>query len=365
VRRDEDERAAPSLVLGVLVAPGLAQDVTERVVEELLEDLREHYGSVDWQIEVTVDRLVSPPALVTEIFDAARRRLLEGDWDLAVAVTDLPLRHNRRPAVRHVSRTHRVALVSLPALGAFSLRPRLRRTLLELVGELVGEAEHEREGPSAGLRRHGAVLRELAMDTAERPGLLGLLFVPAVLAGNLRLLAGMVRANRPWRLAIRLSRALAAAVATAAYGIVSSDVWAISAAMGSWRLALTSALAVAVTAVLIIVAHDLWEQAPDPRVREQVVLFNIATSATVAIGILTLYAALFGLVVAAAALAITPHLLEGTVGHPVDAGDYATLAWFVTSLGTVGGALGAILESDQAVREAAYAASPSDEAEDE
>src|ERR1700759_575456 len=103
--RGGDERAAPALVLGVIVAPGLAQDVTERVVEELLEDLREHYGSVDWQIEFAVDRLVSPPALVTEIFDAARRRLLPGRCDLALAVTDLPLRRNRRPAVWQVSRT--------------------------------------------------------------------------------------------------------------------------------------------------------------------------------------------------------------------------------------------------------------------
>jgi len=47
-------------------------------------------------------------------------------------------------------------------------------------------------------------------------------------------------------------------------------------------------------------------------------------------------------------------VLKGTLGHPVDFGDYARLAWFVSSLATVGGALGAGLESDIAVREAAY-----------
>jgi hypothetical protein len=340
--------------------------VTERIVDELLEDLRERYGSVDWQIQVEVDRLVTPPAPVTEIFEAARRKLLRGDWDLAVAITDLPLRRNRRPAARDISRTHGIGLVSLPALGAFNLRPRLRRALLELVGELVGDADREERGVGRldrlRGRWQGGVLRELAADTAGRPGARGLLFVPAVLAGNVRLLLGMVRANRPWRLAARLSRAFAAAVAAGALGVVSTDVWRISAAMGWWRLAGTSLISVAVTIVLIIASHRLWERAPDPRVREQVVLFNVATVATIAIGILTLSAALFVLVFAGAGLAITPGLLHREVGHPVDAADYAALAWLVTSLATVGGALGAVLESDEAVREAAYTSSSAEEA---
>jgi hypothetical protein len=319
--------------------------VTERIVDELLEDLRERYGSVEWRIQLEEDRLVSPPATLSEIFEAARARLLAEDWDLAVAITDLPLRRNRRPAARQVSRTYGIGLVSLPALGALNLRPRLRRALLELVGELAGDT---------GGEPRSAVLRELAGDTDERPGVLGLLFVPAVLAGNLRLLVGMVRANRPWRFAARLSRALAAAIAAAAYGVVATDVWRLSDAMDWWRLAGASVIAILVTIVITIAAHNLWERAPDPRVREQVVLFNIATTATVAIGILTLSATLFGLVLAGAGLAIAPDFLGNELGHSADVGDYATLAWFVTTLATVGGALGAVLESDEAVREAAY-----------
>jgi hypothetical protein len=42
----------------------------------------------------------------------------------------------------------------------------------------------------------------------------------------------------------------------------------------------------------------------------------------------------------------------------MDAWDYVRLAWLLSTLGTIGGALGATLETDEAVREAAYAHRP-------
>ncbi|TML84589.1 MAG: hypothetical protein E6G08_16845 [Actinobacteria bacterium] len=314
-----------------------------------------------------MDRLVAPPVQTTEIIDAARRKLLDANWDLGVVVTDLPLRVGRRPVSRQVSPTHGIAVVSLPALGALHLAPRLRRTLLELVGELVGDRDGQwgGDGALARLRRRWGrdVLQELATDTADRPGALRFLLIAEVLSSHLRLLLGMVRANRPWRLAARLYRALLAAVVASAYGLVTSDIWRISASAGSTRLALASIASISFTSGAVIVAHGLWERAPDRRLRDQVILFNFATAATVLIGIATLYVALFLLIFAAAELLLSPDALGAGLGHAVGTGDYATLAWFTASLATVGGALGAGLESDEAVREAAYASS-SDSDED-
>ena len=67
-----------------------------------------------------------------------------------------------------------------------------------------------------------------------------------------------------------------------------------------------------------------------------------------------MYAALFALTIAPAALVIDAGVLGDALGHEADVGDYAALAWMASSLATIAGGLGAGLESDEVVREAAY-----------
>jgi hypothetical protein len=62
----------------------------------------------------------------------------------------------------------------------------------------------------------------------------------------------------------------------------------------------------------------------------------------------------FALTIGTAALVIDPEVLGKALGHDASVGDYAALAWMPSSLATIAGGLGAGLESDEAVREAAY-----------
>jgi len=314
----------------VVVAPGIASDVTTGIADDLAADLRRAYDDVAWETELAEDRLVVPPAPLTELVDAARDALLDADWDLAVVVTDLPLRVGGRPVSQHISPTHGIAVVSLPALGPLHLRQRLRRTLVDLIGELIRE--------ETGGDRHA--LRQLATNT-----------------GHIRVILGMIRANRPWRFAAGLYGALVAAIAAAAFGLITSDTWRTSSVMSWPRLLLMAAVAIALTVVSVIARHRLWERAPDPRVRDQVALFNVTTAATVLIGILTLYLVLFVVILVAAELVVPPAAFERALDRPIGQGDYAVLTWFIASIATVAGGLGVALESDEAVREAVYASS--------
>ena len=195
------------------------------------------------------------------------------------------------------------------------------------------------------------MLRELATDTGDRPSIL---YVPALIASHLRLLLGMVRANRPWRLAARLYGALVAALAVGAYGLVASDVWRLSSAAGWWRLLLMCVLSIAGTVAAVIVAHGLWERAPDPRVRGQVALFNVTTTLTVAIGIACLYLALFVLILGAAELLVRPSVFDPVLGHPARHRRLRRPGLVHCLVRNRRRGLGAGLESREAVREAAY-----------
>ena len=345
------------MVLGLVAAPGAPADLAAALLEEVRADLAERFAAVRWQVHLVRDGLVTPPAGDDELVHAARALLLERGWDLAVCLTDLPLQVARRPVLARTSPVHAVAVLSVPALGAANLRRRARTAVLDLVERLLAEPPPP-PGEDAAARAERGVrltrrLRDLSTDADARAGTLR--FGLRVLVGDARLLLGMVRTNRPWRLAAQLSRALVAAVTAGVFALVTSDIWRLADRFGGLRLTAVAVGSVVAISATLVVGAGLWERVRHARAREQVVLFNLATAATVLIGVLALYAALFALSLATALLLVVPSLLEEALGHPATFADYVELAWLTSSLATVGGALGAGLETDEAVRQAAYA----------
>lgn len=353
----EAASATDGVCVGLIAAPGLPADLVPALVADLAHELEREFTAVAWRVVDIVDPLVKAPADADELMQAARGRLLGAGWDLAIVLTDLPLELSRRPVVAHGSAIHGVAVISVPALGPVAVRRRALQTVTRLLGGLLGEpdrAGNNAEDQKARTRRLHRRARQLSQDTRQRPGQNELQFTARVLTGNLRLLLGMVRTNRPWRLAAGLSRALTAAIAAGVFALVTPDIWQLSDAFGWVRLLGVGLVAVLATTTTLIVGAHLWEHAPTPQVRKQVALFNLATTATVTIGVLTFYAALFVLAALAAAILVVPALLADSLGHPIGVSEYLQLAWLTSSLATVGGALGAGLETDDTVREAAY-----------
>jgi hypothetical protein len=346
--------SGPQIVLGLVGAPGVAASLARELAEAGLgEELDRRLPGARWQIEVQEARLVQAPASDAVIVDAARRLLLDRGWDVVVCLTDLPLHVHRRPVVAHANPVQNVAIVSVPAFGALGTRPRIREAIVRLLERLIGfhqrGADTRRDAPKPR-RRSVRRVRELGTDTANG----AFAFTARILSGNLTLLGGMVAANQPWQLSLRLSRALTGAVAVGVFGLVYSDVWRLADAFGWWRLVGTTLLSVGATAATLIVGAELWEHTASPGVRKQVMLFNIATVLTVVIGVTVLYGALYLLALGAAFWFVVPQVFTGAVGHAASLRDYFELAWLTSSLAMIGGALGAALETEDAVRDAAY-----------
>ncbi len=142
--------------------------------------------------------------------------------------------------------------------------------------------------------------------------------VAAVVRGNARLLAGMLRANRPWRLIARLSRALAAAGAALVFALVTAEVWDLAAALSPWRLGALSVISMAAVVVFLILVHGLWKRRPAGGVREQAILFNVATTLTLIIGVASLCCALFVIALGAGELMLDHRVVSRSIGAPCE-----------------------------------------------
>jgi hypothetical protein len=340
-----------AVVVGVLADPEAAPAEIARHLSRTLPGALDRYLETDrgWEVRVRRERLPAGDQGHDAMVSVARERLVDEGWDVAVCVTDLPLRSGEQPLVADLSREHRVAVISLPGLGGMRLRRRVEGIVVHLVAELRGE-DTGIARPDGGAP--GGVSRKLRLVEPDDEDIDVRLVASR---GRARLLVGMVRANRPWRLVFGLTGALVAAFAFGLFWLANGIVWELADSLGAWRLLTIMVVAVGAMVAWLILDHGLWERtsSDEQTDRVQIALFNASTLLTLLVGVSFMYAGLFVVNLAGTALLVTTEVLREHVGI---AGPslYATIAWVATSLATVAGALGSGFESDESVREAAY-----------
>ena len=175
--------------------------------------------------------------------------------------------------------------------------------------------------------------------------------------GRWRLLLGMVLANRPWRLVPGLKSALVAALATGAVATINSTVWLLAASLSWWRLVVATIASVALVVAWLVIDGELWDRPDDdsPQARERSRLYNASTLLTLMAGVAHLLRRPLRGELGVGVLRPRPRCDGRLLSTPrLGYGDLFVLAWFVASAATVGGGLGSGLESDEAIRAAAY-----------
>jgi hypothetical protein len=281
-----------------------------------------------WEIEVVKEPFTIGSEEVDSAVGRLRDQAREHDWDIVVGLTELPLHDgDGRYLLAETDSQQRTAVLSLPALGGLRIHVRAREAVRKLLSDMA-------DSTSTEVRR---------VPVSRR-------------SGRWRLLLGMVLANRPWLLLPGLKSALVAALATGAVATINSTVWLLIGSLSWWRLAIATVASVALVVGWIVIDGELWDR-PDndsAEARERSWLYNTSTLLTLTTGVLICYVALYVVNLVWALLVFDPAVAGGYLGMSFDYGDVFRLTWFVASAATVGGALGTGLESDEAIRAAAY-----------
>src|SRR4051812_47962063 len=108
--RSESAARTKPVTVGVLAAPGVAFELAEEVADKLPQRLEEQFPDVEWRVEGSEAHPAEPSANTQELIDTVRRHLIDRNWQLAIGLTDLPLRSGHRPVTAHASATHGVGL---------------------------------------------------------------------------------------------------------------------------------------------------------------------------------------------------------------------------------------------------------------
>ncbi len=313
------------LQIGLVADPASPTEIAGRMGDLDPPD-REDRGT--WDVEV----LSEPFTTGSEDVDTAVGRLQDQarqhEWDLVIGLTELPLRdHDGRYLLIETDPQRRTAVLSLPALGGIRVHARTRhavRTLVDGMADTDSPDEHRVPLPHR--------------------------------SGRWRLLTGMVLANRPWLLVPGLKSALVAALATGAIATINSTVWLLAGSLSWWRLLVATIASVALVVGWLVVDGELWDRPDDDSAdaKERSRLYNTSTLVTLTTGVLICYLALYVVNLAWALFVLDPAVMRGYLQRPMGYGDIFLLTWFVASAATVGGALGTGLESDEAIRAAAY-----------
>lgn len=245
-----------------------------------------------------------------------------------IGLTELPLHDDDgHPLVIETDPEGRAAVLSLPALGGPGMRAKAQRMVRDLLNGMTESATTNEDRLVLPPRR-----------------------------GRMRLLLGMVLANRPWLLVPGLKSALVAALATGAVATINSTVWLLADSLSWWRLLVATIVSIVLVVAWLVIDGELWDRPADdsPQARQRSSLYNSSTVVTLTVGVLICYVALYVVNLAWAFFVLDPDLMSSSVSTSLGHGDLFVLSWFVASVATVGGGLGSGLESDEAIRAAAY-----------
>ncbi|CAM4333624.1 CopD family protein [Lacicoccus alkaliphilus] len=343
------------MAVGVVSAPGLP----EKLLGDIMESIKDLAGpsideNIDWDINFKTDPLASSAEYILDMFDRLEDFKENNEWDMAIAITDLPSISNNKVVISEFAYDRKVSLMSVPAIGVVRQKKKLETLLthhMETLYHTYSEADTESVQPDF-LNRISEVKAIEEEDDRKR------YILKSTLGGWLRLTAGMTQLNEPLKEFGNFKTIVALAFATGTYISIFRTPWELSLDYSPWRLILLMLIAVAGMVGWLIYAHNLWEMRSS---RNQPVyrrLYNFTTLLTLLTLTIMSYIVV-SLLLTVSILTFVPMGLfetwtDAEVEYDVDWYDYLDLIWFAASAGILAGAFGSTVEEEEKVRNITY-----------
>lgn len=373
--------------IGLVPSPDLATQITQKLVDTLPTYLSEMVDdTVEWQPELIIDPVVGSAEYINQLMDKLTFLKHEYNWDYVICITDLPHFMNKHVVLADVTISQQIGLVSIPAFGFFPIKTRTKQMIANILNDFQSEEQTKNNHtPTYSFIKRYNVAKETKdkrildkqtndeqarekkqtnddlgdedytqEDTMEKSDVRYI--VQSKLLGQIRLLAGMTFANRPWNTLISFKKIIVFALGTGIYITVFPTPWELSTLYTLPRFIILMLVTILGMVIWMIFAHQLWEKQTakgDPRLRK---LYNYTTVTSLTGVMFANYIILFCLFLATIAVFVPSGLFEigAELDDPPTIQHYLRLTWLITSLGTIAGSIGTTSENEKNIRLATY-----------
>lgn len=219
--------------LGIIAAPGPAKNITNKIKDELADNLKNSLLTDDeWEIDIIVDPLTGETEFSEKIYTRTDEYFRDYGWDFLISITDLPLFYKDKTMVIDIDTSDGIAMISIPAFGWRPMKRRIQTAIINTLSIInkINKGDDNITQESRTLNKmftfSKIVFSKDFFEDSKTKHLL--LHLNSKTGGAVRLVTGMTFANNPYNMMQSLSGVTAIAFATGAFGIIFSTMWNLS-----------------------------------------------------------------------------------------------------------------------------------------
>ncbi|MDW8569843.1 hypothetical protein AABD40_01685 [Staphylococcus shinii] len=240
--------------VGLTVAPNMPEKLTNKFIDILPELLEKRISGVSFEFKVESNTVVGSAEYVDRCIDYAYKRKEKSELDYSICVTDLPSFSNNKSVISDVNFEKQTALISLPALGIYRLKRKLRSTIMDVIIDMYMNSEHK----TSPLKKLSSI-KVNEVTPQEKTTTNHRYVYSSTILGVLKIILGMTYANEPWKAIISFKKIIALGVATGTYISIFSTPWQLSLVYEWQRFILLMTLSLIGMIGWLVYAHNFWE----------------------------------------------------------------------------------------------------------